>query len=468
MTALKSALGPLSLLRPTARLLAAVSGGADSVALLCGLHALRREVPFSLFAVHVEHGLRGAASQEDAAFVAELCQRLDVPLLTYHARLSCGMEAPGAEVRAREARQRFFAEALAETGADALLLAHHLDDQAETVLMRLLRGAGSRGLGGMRESMPFAGKALLRPFLSLPRQTLVEALHQMGQPWREDESNSIPCTLRNELRLNVFPLLSRCQPQAAAHMAQTAQRMQWDEDCLQTLAQDLLASASCGPEMIGALRREPLAAAPKALRLRALRLWVSQCVPISKTVEHALSHEDTLRLDALLSVEGKGSVNLPWALRALRVGEHLFLLRQDSRPLLAFSPPMPQALRADIPAYAFGSWRFMLSPLPRGNCPDGIRAVPLTESMLTRSPVLRLPQAADRMHPFGGPGGKPLRRYFTDHKVPAPLRAAWPVLAARSDVLWVPGVGASEKTRILPGADEPLFQLELQGELPLT
>lgn len=480
LPALRSALVSASLLRQDASLLVAVSGGADSVALLCALVLLRKEAGYALAACHVEHGLRGEASLQDAAFVQELCRQWDVPLLLHHAHLPGGLEAPGFEDRARSARRAFFRSAMDEVQADALLLAHHRDDQAETVLMRLLRGSGTLGLGGMRPLVPFGRGVLLRPFLSLGRQDLQSALLRSGQSWREDESNASPCCLRNRLRLQAMPLLTACQPSASLHLAQTAERLQWDEDCLGQLAEEPYRASLVAMPACHALCIMPLGNLPKALFLRVLRLWLAHgfllasgshregvpCAPSAASGQRALSFEDTLRLYALANGQGPDSLNLPGGLRVVRTGPYLHLLRQDRQPLL----PLPEGPSVSlVPAkteLSLASHRFALQPPGASAPPFGALAVPLAEEALAQGLVLRFPMPGDQIRPFGASGHKALRRYFTDRKVPAPFRATWPVLAQGNQVLWAPGLGAGEATRLPGGAPSP-WVLSLQSGLPI-
>lgn len=477
--ALTSALSSASLLAPEVTLLAAVSGGADSTALLLGLHALRAQVPFRLLTLHVEHGLRGAASLEDAAFVSELCDTLQVQVLVYHAHLSGGMETPGTEERARQARRQFYRQAMAESGAQALLLAHHQDDQAETLLMHLLRGAGAGGLGSMRPCQPFEAGLLLRPFLSLPRATLLEALQRKGQPWREDESNQLPCTLRNQLRLAVMPLLRGAQPKAVSHMAQAAQRMQWDEECLGSMAQQLLHTAQVAFPGSHALEALPLREAPQAVALRALRLWfeaglsLAQQRPLSPqgdSIPSPLSYQDTLALYALVQGEEASGCNLPEGLQCLRTGKHLHLLPQGGAALYPTPALEAVTLSPGQKAYQLGPFRFQLLALsPDMPMADGLQGVCFPLSLLQQGLLLRCPQPGDTIQPFGAPGRKPLRRYFTDRKTPAPFRSHWPLLCQDNQVLWVVGVGAAEGTRVSSHQrHSPLFLLKAMDVFPTS
>ncbi|NLV58774.1 MAG: tRNA lysidine(34) synthetase TilS [Clostridiales bacterium] len=471
-----------SLLGQGATLLAGVSGGVDSAALLHALVLLRQEAGFRLWAAHLDHGLRGAASGEDAAFVQALCRELDVPLLLRHAHLPGDMDSPGMEDLARRTRRAFFLSAMEEVQADAVLLAHHQDDQAETVLMRLLRGAGAQGLGGMRPVIPFGRGLLVRPFLGLSRDSLRSAMLKAGKPWREDESNALPCCLRNRLRLEVMPMLSAYQSQAALHMAQAAQRLGWDEDCLATLAQALLHEALVPMPGCHALDLAPLHGKPTALLTRVLRMWAGDGTCLAgqnastedpslpedlwATGERSLSHEDTLRVLALIQSPLQESINLPWGLKALRTAGYLHLLRQDGSPLLPLPRAEPVPLSWEQGIYSLASHIFHLSPLAAGPpFSHSPRQVLLREEQLAQSLMLRYPQSGDEIRPFGAPGRKPLRRFLTDRKVPLPFRPMWPVLVQGSRVLWVPWVACGEETR-LPPQPGKLWLLTLQTPLP--
>ena len=461
--ALKDALTKASLLTPEASLLAAVSGGSDSLALLYGLTLLRNEVGFHLYAVHVEHGLRGKSALEDAAFVEEFCQARHVPLFLYHAELTGAMDSPGAEARAREARRHFFHEAMAACQGNALLTAHHQDDQAETVLMHLLRGAGSKGLGGIRPTLPFGSGLLLRPFLDIPGVYLSNALIQADQVWQKDETNEEPCCLRNRLRLGIFPSLNALQPQAATHIAQAAKKLQWDEDCLSQLADQLLRSARQPWPIGNAVNKEPLRNAPKAIALRALRLWFSV---ENTTQEHSLSYEDSLELYALLLETSGKSINLPGNLRVTSSETHLHLEKQTEA--VPDPPSLFQPLSSQISDYSLGAhFHFTLTPFdPADELPDGRKSLILSEPLLLAGLSLRTSAPDDRILPFGAAGHKPLRRYFSDHKVPLPFRSAWPVLATNNNIFWVPGIGAAEKTRLRTPLSLPLWRLTILSPLP--
>ena len=449
LTVVAAALGRAGLDRHDARLLAAVSGGADSVAMLLALCKLRERLGYSLCVAHVEHGLRGEASLADAAFVERLCARLTIPFVCDHASVSSGS---GLEARARDARYALLCRRAREQHADALLLAHHLDDQAETVLMNLLRGCGGKGLGGMREQSMQDGVLLLRPLLCLTRQDLLAFLDQ--QPYRTDGSNSEPFCLRNRLRLEVLPALCREQPRAKEHLVQTAALLAMDEDYLQAQAGELLQTALVREPRC--LQLAPLRQAPQAVAIRALRAFAEDAMRLAGAPagDSSLSAADSLRLLAV--ARQGGQLNLPCALRADVTERFLHVVRMvDDAPIL----PISQS-PAVVPTNGARVGSLTLAWEPDA-VPDGKRAVSIPQALWTRC-MLRYPQPGDWIHPFGAPGRKPLRRWLSDQKVDRPFRACQLVLCLGDQVLWAIGVGAAEATR----ETESSIRLRMTGCIP--
>ena len=461
VAAVRRALEDAGLFRGGAGLLCGVSGGADSVALLYALWRLRSEAGFRLEASHVQHDLRGEASLEDERFVRALCDELGVPLHVENAGLTGGMEAPGMEARARERRRAIFARQMDALKLDAVLVAHHRDDQAETVLMRLLRGAGTDGLCGMRACVPFGRGVMLRPFLGLGKQTLVQALAQEGLPHREDESNQSPLTPRNALRLEVIPAMERLFPGAPARIAEAAETLDADARCLDALAERLYEAALAGLPPLSALRRGVLAQAPEALARRALRRWFREGAALLSPPpdERALGHGDTLALTALARGAAGGARNLPCGLKAVAGRDYLYLLTQEGGPLrpeTAVCLPVTAGERA----YALGFVRLRQIPAgPDAPAPAHAGEAVLSPAVLALGPVLRRPRPGDRIRPMGAPGAKPLRRFLTDRRVDLPLRPWLAVLAVENEVLWIPHLCASERLRLtaVPGGSVRLL-----------
>ena len=449
------------LLREDAGLLCAVSGGSDSVALLHALCRLRAEAGFRLEACHVQHGLRGEASLEDERFVRALCASLNVSLHVEDAGLTGGMDAPGVEARARESRRAIFARLMDALGMDAVLAAHHRDDQAETVLMRLLRGAGADGLCGMRSCVPFGRGVMLRPFLGIGKGELARALAAEGLSHREDESNQSPVTPRNALRLEVIPAMERLFPGAPARIAEAAEALETDARCLEAMAERLYETARAGLAPLHALRREPLAGAPDALARRVLRRWFREGAALlgPPPDERAIGHGDTLALTALARGAAGGAHNLPCGLKAVAGRDYLYLLTQEGGPLrpeTAVCLPVTAGERA----YALGFVRLRQIPAgPDAPAPAHAGEAVLSPAVLALGPVLRRPRPGDRIRPMGAPGAKPLRRFLTDRRVDPPLRPWLAVLAVGNEVLWIPHLCASERLRLtaVPGGSVRLL-----------
>ncbi|MBR6498534.1 MAG: tRNA lysidine(34) synthetase TilS, partial [Clostridia bacterium] len=197
------------------RVLVALSGGKDSVCLLRLLCLERDRGALSLFAAHVEHGIRGEASKRDMEFCFELCQSLGVPFY------SLGTDVPrlaeesgeGLETCARRVRHEFLRKTARELNCDLIALAHHRRDRAETLLMHLLRGSSLKGMAAMPEiDKKPGGATLVRPLIDVSPEEIKQYLEDIGQPWREDATNFLPDNPRNAIRLSVLPLLRDIYP----------------------------------------------------------------------------------------------------------------------------------------------------------------------------------------------------------------------------------------------------------------
>ena len=314
---------------PGDRVCAAVSGGADSVALLLLLHKAnalpRNGLGVGLSAVHVHHGLRGAEADADLAFVEALCLRLQVPLHVHHSsvpeRMAASRQAgepEGMEEAARNLRYAIFAGLIEQGHADSVLTAHTLDDQAETVLMKLLRGAWTEGLSGIHPVVQVQGTGnreqgasggrIVRPLLGVRRAELEDYLSGQGQAWRTDSSNADEAFTRNRIRHNMLPLLREFNPgldQALANLAELAREdeARWQAELGRILPQVLLpgkpvrgggraVSTAAGESGSVALEIERLRGFDSALRRRVVRA-------AARPLGARLSFDETARLLAM-------------------------------------------------------------------------------------------------------------------------------------------------------------------------
>ena len=262
---------------PAGRWAVGVSGGADSVALLL---LLRRERPdLTLHVVHLDHETRGGASADDARFVAQLADRLPVPhTIARRSDVEAGVATLPANPssRFRAVRLALFRRVVREHGLAGVILAHHADDQAETVLLRLLRGSGPGGLGGMSRRAEVAGLVIVRPMLGVSREALRAVLAATGQAWREDESNASDDYRRNRVRR-----LLAGQPGVTAALIQLGRRCRALNDWLRVIATDGTRSATGSRR--GALGRGELLALPPPVRREAVRRWlVAAGVPAAR------------------------------------------------------------------------------------------------------------------------------------------------------------------------------------------
>lgn len=401
------------------KLLVALSGGADSVALLA---LLREWSGCALVACHFEHGIRGEASLADADFCRDLCAKWSVE---YH---QGGGDVPaaakrrgvGLETAARELRYQYLRETRLAVGADYIALAHHLDDQAETVLMHLCRGAGSDGLSGMR---PVSGD-LFRPLLRVPKAALVRYLQSRGIAWREDDSNRIADTPRNRLRLEILPALTEIWPGAPAALGRCADLAGEDADCLRNLA--------------GQWLRDHGETGPYGTRIRCREL------PHPAILRRALRQTAGVELDARqteallrLCIADRGSVQLPDGFRAEKAADALYI---QPPPV-----PPPAEARLLIPGTTALEGICRLSAeiwageIIRRNGPEQT----LDREALAGA-VLRTRREGDKIRPLGMRGMKLLSDYLTDRRVARPLRDTLPLVACGEHVLWVVGVGISD------------------------
>ena len=420
-----------------------LSGGADSVALLMTAMPEIREGSIRAEAVHVNHGLRGAESDEDEHFVRTMCERLGIRCLVYRAALSGRSD----EAAARNARFACFHRALQETGADGIMLAHHADDQAETFLMRLMRGAGGDGLQGMAEDQETAGIRILRPMLGLSREEIRDALRQDGISWREDSSNRNKAYLRNRIRMELIPLMKQIAPETVTRISNTAGMIRKDNEALQKAAREVYAAAA----KADLLETAEVETVPEAVQSRVLRLWWRAGGP--KLDEHELSSEQTRQLLELLKSE-RGKINLPGGYHASRSPGFLHLTGPVGET--------PAPVEVNGTETVFCGFRLTETP-SEGNPGDGKQTQEVPAGF-TAGCTIRTRRPGDRIRPFGGSGSRKLQDYLTDRKIPEPFRDRIPMLCRDGEVLLVCGVGAGD----IPewNREKHPVRLTWHGEMP--
>ena len=434
---------------PTTRVVAGVSGGSDSVALLFVLQdlAAKHEVVLSGLA-HLNHRVRGEAAADDAMFCRELAARLGIPVVIDEVDVPARAAAEGLsiEVAGRLARHEFLREALTTLGGHRIALAHTEDDQAETVLLRLVRGAGATGLAGMAP----ARDHLVRPLLSVTRQQLRQYLSERGETWREDETNTDLANPRNRMRHEVLPLLRQhFNQRVGAALARTAEILRSDAVLL-----DQLAAAAASRVLTGMAGRVVIDAAaladlPQALARRvALRALETANPSRSYGLEEAdvvcAAATATLPADlAGLRMERFGGT-VVLEKRTPRQGRTLVRSEGGAEPLL----PVPGSVSDPE-----GGWVLVAEgPMP---CPPSLPLVPgrvvIDADQLVGPLVVRCRRDGDRLQPLGLSGRKKVQDLLVDRKVPSEERDLVPIVTdAEGRIIWVAGHALADPFRVTP------------------
>lgn len=418
------------LIPPGGGVLCALSGGADSMYLLCRLLEGRERYGWRVCAAHLNHGLRETAGR-DEKFVRDWCGRRGVPLAVgfedvagYARREGLSLEEAG-----RTLRYRFLGQAALEAGCPLIATGHHAGDSAETVLMNLIRGCGLKGLAGIPERRD----NIVRPMLEVSRGEIEAYLKEHGVPHVEDETNDDVNYTRNKVRHQLLPLLEELNPQAAAHIAAAARRLREDEEELSRQAAPLAAEGLDIPDGV-ALPVRVLREAPRPLALRA-------CAGL---LERAGLGAQAVHLERVLALalgdDPSAGADLPGG-RAYRQYE-LLVLAPGADP----EPPAPAQLREG--EQAWGEWRIWCTPAP---CPAKAYISPWEFYLRPEAYLVRPRREGDRLT-LGRRPEKTVKKLMIEGKVPARRRARVPVLALGGRAAAVGGRGPEKDCLAAPGA----------------
>ena len=471
------------MIEPGDRLVAGVSGGADSVCLLLLLKELQREIPFELAAVHVHHNLRGQEADGDASFCRELCRRQGIAFRLF----SCPVEREAREKKlsleeaGREARRRCFEDFAREWGGTKIALAHHRNDVAETMIYNLARGTGLAGLCSLG---PVQGR-YIRPLLGLGRPEIEEYLRERGQDWREDASNRSLEFSRNVIRHRVLPPLNeQVNSRAVEHMAAAAELLGEAREYLEGQARLLFSQYVKRQGKLWRVSQE-LLGQPRILRGYVLA-W---CLEEIRGSKRDLGRVHLESLEDLLEGRVGREICLPGRVRARREYGGLLLERDsgaaDGSPALA---PVQPATHGQPPVQ---------KPRASGGAPEeGKRELPflvpdtlkvgnwdvetaLWEKELTEIPrkaytkwldydkikntaVWRTRRTGDRMQVTREGGSKKLKDLMIDWKIPRDIRDEIWLLAVGQEVLWVPGYRLGESCKVSPKTKH-IVKITVQG-----
>jgi tRNA(Ile)-lysidine synthase len=431
---------------PHGRVLVALSGGSDSVALLLLMHTLEQRGDVVLAgAAHLNHQLRSTESDADESFCRELTARLGVPFLAERVDVSAlaRSEKRSIEDAARRARYAFFERAAVAVSADVIATGHTRDDQAETLLLRILRGAGTRGLGGIR---PVRGR-VIRPLLDVARDELRALLAAAGEPFREDASNADVGIPRNRVRHELLPLLrTRFSSRIVEVLAREAELARRDEDFLQQQAIDLarrIVLSENGTEI--RLAASALHAAHPALSSRIARDVLER---FSNGRGVALEHVTALL--GLAARSSGGAIALPGQ-EAVRVRSEVVLRpavrgRRTKVNSFVFPLSIPGEVRS-------GGWEIraaeVAEPLTERRWTAKGTEVGVQAAQIAFPLAVRNRRPGDRFRPIGAPGKRKLQDFLVDRKVPRVERDGLPlVVDGRDRIVWVPGQAVAEEFKV--------------------
>lgn len=394
------------MIAPGDHIICAVSGGADSIALLFGLYLLKEKLDFQLSAAHFNHHLRGAESDRDEAFVKDFCERFDIPLLLGGGEVKAGQK--GLEAAARDARYAFL-----RSLPGKIATAHTADDNAETILLHLVRGTGLRGLCGITP----AGEGLIRPMLTVTRAEVEAFLEEYHLPHVEDSSNGGDAFQRNRLRHHVMPLLKAENPRLAENLTAMALSLQAEETLLEKLTETEYTL------QILKLRQMDI-----GLRSRILERFLKE-----HGVKEPQRSHIALMEDLVFSDNPSAQAHFPGGITVERCYDTLRVLPETDGA---------EAVKLTIPGEArWGNWRV------RCDYAKEIINNANTFTLAVQGDVyLRSRRSGDEIRLSGGT--KSLKKLFIDRKIPASQRPLIPVLADEQGVLGVAGIGVNTERMV--------------------
>ena len=404
----------------------ALSGGSDSMALLHFLSSNAKIYDFSVCAINVEHGIRGEESIADSSFVKDYCDKNNVPILTFS--VDCKNFAKENKLTVEQAgrvlRYRCFEQAIAQNFCDVIATAHHLSDNAESVLFNLFRGTGLKGLIGISDNL---SDKIIRPLLDVSKDEINEYVKKHDIPFVKDSTNDDDKYTRNFIRLNIIPKIKEIFPQVEKSIMRLSNSVKEDGEFL-----DNLANKSIEPAIDGYYLSLPL----EPVLIKRATITILQLLGVEKDWQQTHLN-DIVKLSQNSTSK---SINLLNGVVAVKEYNRIFffLAKDDEEETLNF-PFVEQ----DFKFYGQEYKIKRLADFPK-NLKDGLY---LDKNKVPKTAVIRTKQAGDVFTKFGG-GSKKLNDYFTDKKIPSRLRERIPLLADGNEVLAIFRLSVSEKVRV--------------------
>lgn len=437
------------MISPGDRVVAGISGGADSVCLLYLLKDLQKSLDFSLLAVHVNHQLREGEAERDEAFVRELCAREKIPFygISVDVGRAAREEGISLEEAGRNVRYESFSQVCRKENGNKIALAHHQDDLAETMIHHLARGTGAAGLCSLK---PLSG-CRIRPLLCLTRQEVEAYLKERKIPWQTDSTNLEDHYTRNKIRHHVIEYLNQeINPRTVEHMAQTAQELGELEEFLEQVLEEKK-GAYCVKREKGYFLRESLGRENSFLGGKLILGILKEISGQSRD----FTREHVEKVQELLKKQVGKQVSLPYGLYARRDYEGITIF-SEAKEFCDKKEQKSQEIVLQIPGRTpVGGYLVQCEVIEREKAPDKFSRIEekaytkwLDYDRIENSLVFRCRRPGDRFsaHPSGG--GKKLKNYLIDRKIPQKEREYLLLLADGQEILWIVGDRISQKYKV--------------------
>lgn len=449
-----------NMIEPGHTVICAVSGGPDSMCLLDSLYLLSEGLGFSLFVAHLHHHMRGEQADKDAQLVVDFARSRGIPVEVGHAEVFKLAETLqiGVEEAGRIARYDFFFELMEKTGAHRIALGHNMNDQAETVIMRLLRGAGTRGLAGI----PPVNGPVIRPIIQVPRDLIEQYCRKRNLPVITDVYNYDLKYTRNLVRYKILPELAEIvNPSLVETLAETARVLRWDADLLEAQAEAAFRSVSMKEGRVTLVSEEGLQQLPKAIGSRVLEKAWRECT--GKTDSLEVSHILRLLQDE------QDTVSLPGKVTAHRHRGHIGFYPMPPEDLdipiqipgRTFVPELGITVKTrvfDNPGAGYCKHRFaqqksffmleLKAWADYNKCEGELR--------------LRTRRPGDKFAPLGMQGSKKrVKDLLISMRVPRYYRSFVPIFVSGDKIVWVGGFRLSEQFKVEPESCQ-ILEIELE------
>ncbi|PAQ14844.1 tRNA lysidine(34) synthetase TilS [Bacillaceae bacterium SAOS 7] len=413
-----------------------VSGGPDSLALLSYLANNRDVLQIEVYALHLDHMFRGEESYAELQFVEHFCDKHSIPCYAKQVNVSAVMEkqATGLQETAREVRYRFFEEGMQKFSANKLALAHHGDDQIETVLMQLVKGTSKRT--GIPMRRPFAGREIIRPMLSLTKEMIEQYCLAEGLEPRKDPSNDRLDYTRNRFRHHLLPFLKQENPKVHEHFQRFSEEMKEDDQFLNELTEAAMHKVWEKNEASAKVQINAFIEVPLPLQRRAIHLILNYLY--KGKIAFSFIHIQQI-LQLLKGGSSSGSLDLPDGLKVRREYQQcIFIFEKEQKEEYEFVLQVGERV-----AWPFGGEFMLTAEAPTSLDQD--HHFMIDPHMMNLPLYVRTRRQGDKISPKGMNGSKKLKRLFIDEKVPKTKRDQWPIITDHDgEVLWVPGLKKSK------------------------